>query len=378
MSTIQDKFCLSNFGIFERGFLPDSPLKRLPGDYFSKWEELVEHLPLLLRDQQVRAKVDRLPDVEFSDSTLQSEAEWQRAYVLLTFLAQAYIWMEGNPEQPLKSVPKKIALPWHHVSEHIGVPPVLTYASVALYNYSLVDPSKPLSVDNLQAITTFLGDPMESWFYMVHTHIEFAAATGLKMIAHAYTAMAQQENGTLAQDLQQISTVLVEMVSIAKRLYEHCRPEFFFNQLVVYFGGSKDFGFIYEGVSSTPQYLRSGSGAQDSAIPAFDIFLGTQHDDKQREVLEDFKKYMPQKHREFLTSLSAQPSVREYVKTSGDAELIKSYNKTVEALCVFRKTHIGIVHSYVIKFLPKEASEEGVKIREFLKVVREDANKLLI
>lgn len=132
-------------------------------------------------------------------------------------------------------------------------------------------------------------------------------------------------------------------------------------------------------MSSTPQYLRGGSGAQHSGIPAFDIFLETKHDGERKEVLDDFKKYMPQKHRQFLDELCTLPSVRDYVKSSGDSELIKCYNKAVEALCSFRRTHIGIVHSYVIKLIPEGAnSEDGVKIRQFLKGLREDADKLMI
>lgn len=225
----KQKFCLRNFDISEKtGFLPEiPPLMKLPGDYFTEWEDLVEHMPQLIRDKQVRDKIDHLPEVEFSINTLKSEAEWMRAYTMLTFLGQAYIWMEGNPEQPLKQLPHKIAVPWNAVSKHIGMQPVLTYASAVLYNYSLRDPSKPLAVDNLQAISTFFDKPDESWFYMVHVNVEFAAAPGLKAIEHAYSSMAEKQNDALAQDLQQITAVLGEMAAVVKRMYEGCQPDFF-------------------------------------------------------------------------------------------------------------------------------------------------------
>ena len=54
------------------------------------------------RERRIRNEVHVLPPLEFSGETLTSEREWQRAYVLVTFLAQAYIWMEwgeGTPGQ---------------------------------------------------------------------------------------------------------------------------------------------------------------------------------------------------------------------------------------------------------------------------------------
>lgn len=364
------------------GFLSETPLKKLKGMYFFEWEAVVEFLPHYIKDKTVREKINDLPAIEFNDKTLNSELEWQRAYVVLTFLGQAYVWMEGDPDKPIKILPQKIAVPWKQVSDHIGVPPVLTYASVVLYNYCLKDESKPFSLDNLQAISTFLDDPGESWFYMVHVHEEFAAAPGLKAIEHAYHAMAEHHHYGLVQDLEKITTVLNEMGAILKKMFEHCKPEFFFKKLRAYLGGSKDNGVIYEGVSPSPLYLRGGSGAQDSAIPAFDIFLGAKHDGNQQKDLEDFKQYMPKGHRKFLDELSAQPLVREYVKSSSNIELIRSYNKAVEALSSFRKMHFGIVHSYIIQFVPtgddSAQGTGGTNLREFLKTVRENAEKLKI
>ena len=61
---------------------------------------------------------------EFSGETLTSEREWQRAYVLVTFLAQAYIWMEGERGLPDR-VPKILAVPWKETADHLGLAPNL-------------------------------------------------------------------------------------------------------------------------------------------------------------------------------------------------------------------------------------------------------------
>ena len=64
----------------------------------------------LIRERRIRDEVYVLPQLEFSGETLTSEREWQRAYVLLTFLAQAYIWMEEERGLPDR-VPKILAVP---------------------------------------------------------------------------------------------------------------------------------------------------------------------------------------------------------------------------------------------------------------------------
>ena len=92
---------LRDFDISEdTGFVPSSPSLTCLPEYFSRWEALVRNLPALIRERRIREEVHALPTLEFSGETLTSEREWQRAYVLLTFLAQAYIWVEGERGLP--------------------------------------------------------------------------------------------------------------------------------------------------------------------------------------------------------------------------------------------------------------------------------------
>jgi len=60
---------LKKFDISEKtGFLPQvPPLKRLPGECFSKWEDLLQCLPQLVKKKRLRDEVDKLPEVEFSE-----------------------------------------------------------------------------------------------------------------------------------------------------------------------------------------------------------------------------------------------------------------------------------------------------------------------
>jgi indoleamine 2,3-dioxygenase len=75
----------------ENGFLPaEPPLDRLPDPYYEPWEDIAANLQTLLASKEIRTAVDDLPLL--STSRLRSEAEWRRAYVVLGFITNSYIW----------------------------------------------------------------------------------------------------------------------------------------------------------------------------------------------------------------------------------------------------------------------------------------------
>lgn len=97
--SFQDSTCDSDlfrkYGISDNGFLPaEAPLQFLPDEYYLPWELLIHNLPHLLKADQLRTEIDSL-DVLQTDY-LCSEPEWRRAYVILAFLAQGYVW--GGPK----------------------------------------------------------------------------------------------------------------------------------------------------------------------------------------------------------------------------------------------------------------------------------------
>lgn len=90
---------LERYGVsYASGFLPHTaPLRRLPDVYYAPWEEAVNELPKSITSQNVRSMVDQLPVLE--TTYLKDEPEWRRAYVVLGFLTQAYIWGEDIPSE---------------------------------------------------------------------------------------------------------------------------------------------------------------------------------------------------------------------------------------------------------------------------------------
>ncbi len=75
----------------ETGFLPSElPLQYLPHPVYDRWERIVNNFQSLLLSKRLRVIMERLPVIPAVH--LETEAEWRRAYVLLVFMAQGYIW----------------------------------------------------------------------------------------------------------------------------------------------------------------------------------------------------------------------------------------------------------------------------------------------
>ena len=378
-----DLFKLSDYDISTKtGFVPEQPVPTLTSTYFEKWERTAQNLPHLLQTNQLRKSVDELPDTEFSSNTLHCDNEWRRAYAILSFISQAYIW-EGGQSDPITELPAKIAIPWHSTSQYIGVPPAATYAATIFYNYMLKVPTDGLIAENLQAALTFTGREDESWFYMIHLLSELAAVPGLKAIESGLSAIARNDDKDLQVSMKAIGNSVLSMKETLTRMYEQSNPKFYYN-ILRYFFGCPEGGIQFTGVSTERKTFRGGSGAQDTAIPAFGVFLGIKHSSKEREQLDDFKKYMPPKHREFLLALEHQPSARDYVHNSGNSELLKCYNKVVEALVSFRSEHRILVTRFIVnmkqqngeRVTEKAKGMGGTPFMIFLKNLKEDTASL--
>ena len=357
------------------GFLLSKPLlPRLP-DHYEQWETIIDVLPKLLKEWKLRDKIKELPLLPVSDSWLPTERHWQRAYCVLTFLSQGYLWERGEGGT-VNTLPQQLAIPWHETASRCGLPPVLTYASAVLWNWSLKDPDGPISFDNLHTIFSFTGDRSEEWFYLVHQGIELEAAVGVKAAVDCLRAVADQDNSHIIQYLNNVTESIQNMVSFLSKMYIECKPDFFYNIMRPFQAGSKNLvafsgGLIFEGVDNEPKKFIGGSAAQSSTLPVFDILLGVEHhgtDDK--EFLDMQKWHMPRSHRQFLLALSLQPSLREYVQHHKTNEvLVTAYNNCIKELGHFRSQHINLITRYIV--IPaqkqKEKNQVGLSTNEEMK-----------
>lgn len=338
-----------------RGFLPQQdPLERLPKT-FSQWENLATNLPKLLTSNQTRRMIATLPPFDVSE--LKTSAEFERAMLILSYLGHAYIW---NNENPIDRLPKIIALPWYQVSDHIGRPPVLSYASYALHNWRRLNDNKPIALGNIVLLQNFLGGLDEEWFILIHVAIEASAATGLSAMLPAITAVNAKDNEQLLSHFMTMVSSLTAMCDILERMPEHCDPYIYFNRVRPYIHGWKDNpalpnGLIYEGVPAyhnKPQFFKGETGAQSTIIPCYDALLGIQHEDNPlKKHLDEMRFYMPPLHRQFLEKLEMESIIRKYIikNKQKNHKLQKYYNECIKLILSFRKTHLRYAAQYIQK-----------------------------
>jgi len=295
---------LQDYQISENGFLPAvPPLDRLPDPYYDAWEDVASNLQSLIADKQIRQVVEELPIL--STARLRSEAEWRRAYVVLGFISNSYIWGLEKAKDVcappgalcrnwlltelwlLQRLPKCIAIPFLAVSEHLEVPPVVTYAACCLWNFQPIYAAGPIDMmENLTTLNTFTGTMDESWFYLVSVAIEARGAPTIHLMLEAMQAVRRGDSYTVSECLALFAERIMDLRELLGRMYDHCTPRAFYFQIRPFLAGSKNMaeaglpnGVLFEDGSGDEEYRQyaGGSNAQSSLIQFFDIALGVQH-----------------------------------------------------------------------------------------------------
>jgi indoleamine 2,3-dioxygenase len=366
---------LSDYGIDpQRGFLPpELPLTSLPDPYYAKWETVIEKVQALILSRRIRAAVQRLPVL--STAYLHTEAEWQRAYVVLTLMLHAYVWGGDVPEE---IIPPPLSIPLLEVCEHLDLPPVATYAAVCLWNYKPIFPDEPTDdLDNLAVINTLTGSTDEQWFYLVSVAIEARGAPMLPLMLEAIAAVRREDSAVVTACLQELAQCITEITVIMQRLFEHCDPHVFYHKVRPFLAGSKNMGDaglprgvmfdVGTGATEFRQY-GGGSNAQSSLVQFFDIVLGVEHrptgvgrdggaqsdsegvaPKPRHNFIQEMRQYMPPDHRRFLEHIGSVSNIREYVDAHrSDKALCLAYDASLAMLRDLRDKHIQVVSRYII------------------------------
>lgn len=354
MHKFADMQPLSHYDIDERrGYLPpEDPLRELP-PALAIWDEVAYDLPKLLVSGRIRTFLRKLPLIDPAPH-LTTPAAWRRAMQALSYIGHAYVW--GEPEPP-PSLPANIALPWYAVAQHLGRPPVLSYASYALDNWRRLEPNGPITLENIALIQNFLGGLDEEWFILIHVAIEAAAAPALRVLPNLVKAVTEENPPTAHEALATIAQALEDMYRLLLRMPEKCDPYIYYHRVRPYIHGWKNNpalpeGLVYEGVEAyagKPQQFRGETGAQSGIIPALDAALGITHaDDPLRAYLREMLDYMPPAHRQFILDLEAYDIARHraFFRQSGLTDL---YNTCLHWIERFRSLHLEYAANYIAR-----------------------------
>nr|BAU94261.1 indoleamine 2,3-dioxygenase 1 [synthetic construct] len=386
-----EKFHISE----EYGFVLPDPLTELP-DYYQPWMDIAKNLPHLIESHQLREQVHKMPLL--STQHLQGHRELRLAHLALGFITMGYVWQEGERDTA-KVLPRNLAVPYCEVSQRLGLPPILVYADCVLANWKKKDPNGPMEIENLDTIFSFPGGESSKGFFLVSLLVEIAAASGIKAIPTVINAVLHQDCNSLQKALQEIAQSIKKMKEAFKLMHDHVDPNIFYGTLRIYLSGWKDNpmmpeGLLYEGVSDEPLQFSGGSAAQSSTIQCFDVLLGIQHSTESGAFLRRMRDYMPPAHRQFIETVASGPSLRQFVLSSGDADLCQAYNQCVSALVDLRNYHINVVAKYITipasraramgcqqEGAPSALEERGTGgsgLMSFLKSVRDTTRKALL
>ncbi|CAG8832546.1 25001_t:CDS:2, partial [Racocetra persica] len=218
---------------------------------------------------------------------LKTLAEYHRAFLVLSSLAHGYVW--GKFDEVSDRLPACIAKPWVKVSDYLGISPIVNHAAVVLWNWRLIFPDEPFSLNNLATLFTFSNTPDESWFYLVTTAIEGFGGRAITAIMSAIRAIKTGNTQKLIIALRDINSTIIDINATLQRMHEKCDPYVFYHMIRPYLSGWENEdrlpkGLIYEGVDGNdengdPIYRKyvGASAGQSALIQTLDIALNIEH-----------------------------------------------------------------------------------------------------
>ena len=338
-------------------FLPTKPpLKKFSTNKKSlhNISQIASELPKLLLTNKVQSKINSLSKNSFSVNYLiknKKVREINLAMAQLSFIGHAYIWGGSKPQNIL---PEVISSPWVKLSQYLGRPPILSYASYCLDNWYKIDEAEPISLNNVALINNFLGGVDEDWFVTIHVCIEDAAG---EAINSAYKLSLLNDSNSVNEfsiELKKIIKSLKKVNTIFSKMPEKCDPYIYYHRVRPYIFGTKDNpdlknGLVYENqFDNIPQFFRGETGAQSSIIPFLDGALGITHtNDNLRPYLNEMRDYMPPRHRKMIEYVEKKSIAKIYINKS--KKLVKEYNACLEEIRKFRAQHLEYAAEYIHK-----------------------------
>ncbi|KAL7903789.1 hypothetical protein GGI35DRAFT_465201 [Trichoderma velutinum] len=191
---------------YESGFMPlSSPLTQLP-PRFKAWDQLAASLPELLRDQTLRATVDRL-EVLSADAQSLPDKYLQRASTILSIVAHLYVHadMGGSVK-----VPECLSKPWNEVTKRLGrEKPALSYIDLIVYNWKKIsNTDADFCLENLSLLVPTVDIDEERVFYLTQAEILSRATPLLNAVVGAQVAVQSDDVDALKAALEQMTATL--------------------------------------------------------------------------------------------------------------------------------------------------------------------------
>lgn len=359
---------LSNYEINPQlGFLPPVSPNQPIGKSFSELDDIFANFQQHIEEKTIRQALLSINPILGIENLNRRELE--RLMLMLSFFGHAFLRVGQNTS----ALPANIARAWDETADILGRLPIMAHASLVLQNWELIDPKGEMELDNMKTIMQFNPEIDESWFYLVTTEIERCGGPAIKKGLEAIRLFEMEDDSAAMGRMESILTIIQKMNAVLKRMYENCRPIFFYNHIRPYLSSFEE--VQYQGCIPEIRSYHGGSAAQSSLLQFLDILMGINYDQhpSAKFYLREMRKYMPGIHAEFLEYAESLPLLSSY------ASKFPGFNKILLAckneLVQFREEHMKMVALYIMK--PAKDSDEkavgtgGTSPMRFLKQVRD-------
>lgn len=307
----------------EFGFVPKNPpLLSLPAA-FLEWDTFAAEMKDHHRRVRVRKVLDQMPLLDASVENLPDQY-LLRAQLLLGIFAHGYYWCElGKPER----LPESILQPWELVCKRLGRKEVtLTISDLFLYNWRFKNPhDNTRSIENFDLLVNVFDRPEEAQFYLTVLDSAAKSAQIVEWVIEAQEATQIEDNQKIKQCLAAISddfravTESLSSISLFKYAPNFCNP-------IIW---ARTAGVFTHPVR--PNSMGPGAGGTPY-IHLIDIFLHREHYDSRigKEQLK-FIDRADTKHTKRFLSAVAEISIKKYIASKGDNEMMGLYSGLIES-----------------------------------------------
>ena len=341
------------------GFLPRRCYTLLPNKY-KFMQPILDNLAENVCED-IRPIMDELPKYNKSEHSIDNVSYEQQKFMYCFLSMAASRYYGADPQNNAAGMPEIIEILLGEISEEFGIKPTITNAAIILWNWKYIDETKPFSLENIEVLITMTGEMDEIWFYKIMIAIEGIGGRLLNDITAVRRAIDEKNDRIIKKFMVRFLNTLKECTVLLRKIKDHCRPDFFFNKLRMYLGGSLG-----------SRGCQGWSIAQSTLFQIFDILLGVVHDDYVKHYLDEMQLYMPIEHRQYLLNIH-YIKLSSYIRSGKNNELIALHNKCVDKLRCFRQIHINLINDYILVF--SEMGLGGTNSIEFgTKVTQNVAN----
>jgi hypothetical protein len=154
---------------FDLGFSPKKdPFSSFNSSELKLLDEIAVTFTEKIKIRKFSLELTSLPELNVDG--LNDELELERAYLLYSTFAHGFVWETFEYRDYL---PKNIVTPWLKICSKLKRLPILTYNSIVMHNWRRIDPSKGISLGNLNTLIQFFN--MNYFWRKLNRHLRFQA-----------------------------------------------------------------------------------------------------------------------------------------------------------------------------------------------------------